>query len=76
MAQILANHFQTVYTRERSLPDVGLPSHTENAKFEYVQILCNDVKKKEDLRYHLSNIPRPHWILDDYQKIGWQPTYR
>ncbi len=44
-AQILAKHFQTVYTRERSLPDVGLPSHTENAKIEYVQILCNDVNK-------------------------------
>ncbi len=44
-AQILANHFQTVYTRERSLLDVGLPSHTENAKIEYVQILCNDVKR-------------------------------
>ncbi len=43
--QSLANHFQTVNTRERSLPDVGLPSHTENAKIEYVQILCNDVKK-------------------------------
>ncbi len=39
-AQILANHFQTLYTRE-----VGLPSHTEDAKIEYVQILCNDVKK-------------------------------
>ncbi len=31
-AQILANHFQTVYTRERSLPDVDLPSHTEDVK--------------------------------------------
>ncbi len=30
--QILANHFQTVYTRERSLSDVGLTSHTENTK--------------------------------------------
>ncbi len=44
-AQILANQFQTAYTRERSLPDVDLPGHTENAKIEYVQILCNDVKK-------------------------------
>ncbi len=43
--QILANHIQTVYTRERSLPDAGLPSHTGSAKLEYVQILCNDVKK-------------------------------
>ncbi len=44
-AQTLANHFQTVYTRESSLPEVGLPSHTENAKIEYVQVLCTDVKK-------------------------------
>ncbi len=44
-AQVLANHFQTVYARESSLPDVDLPSHTEYAKIEYVQILCNDVKK-------------------------------
>ncbi len=33
-AQILANHFQTVYTREPSLPEVGLPSDTETAKIE------------------------------------------
>ncbi len=44
-AQILANHFQTVYTSESSLPEVGLPSDIENAKIEYVQVLCNDVKK-------------------------------
>ncbi len=44
-AQILDNHFHTVYTRERSLLDVGLHSHTQNDKIEYVQILCNDVKK-------------------------------
>ncbi len=44
-AQILANHFQTVYTRERSLPDVGLPSHPENAKIVYVKVLWNDVNK-------------------------------
>ncbi len=31
-AQILANRFQTVYTRESSLHEVGLQSHTENAK--------------------------------------------
>ncbi len=44
-AQILANHFETVHTHESSLPEVGLPSHTENAKIEYEQVLCNDVKK-------------------------------
>ncbi len=38
-------HFRTVYTRERSLPDVGLPNHTENAKIEYVQTLSNDEQK-------------------------------
>ncbi len=43
-AQTLANHFQTVYTRESPLPEVGLPSNTENAKIEYVQVLCTDVK--------------------------------
>ncbi len=99
-AQLFANHFQTAYIRERSLPDVGPPSHTENAKIEYVQILCNDVKKilkslkkdkspgpdgippillkelAEEISYPLSNIFRLHWILDDYQKIGWQLTYR
>ncbi len=44
-AQILANHFQTAYTLEHSLHDVELPSRPENAKIEYVQIICNDVKK-------------------------------
>ncbi len=49
---------------ERSLPDVGLPSHTENAKIEYVQILCNDVKKdfkapKKDKSPGPDGIPPP-----------------
>ncbi len=36
-AQILANHFQSIYTRESYLPEVGLPSHTENATIESAQ---------------------------------------
>ncbi len=31
-AQILANHFQAVFTCVSSLPEVSLQSHTENAK--------------------------------------------
>ncbi len=44
-AQILANHFQTLYTRGSSFPEVGLPSHTENAQIANEQVLCNYVKK-------------------------------
>ncbi len=44
-AQILYDHFQTVYTRESSLPKIGLPSHSENAKIEYVQVLCKNVRR-------------------------------
>ncbi len=51
-AQILSNHFQTVYAK------------TENAKIEYVQILCNDVKKdikapKKDKSPGPDGIPPP-----------------
>ncbi len=38
-AEIISNQFRTIYTRE-----VGLPSHTQNVKIEYVQALFNDVK--------------------------------
>ncbi len=44
-AQILDNHFQTVYTRESSLPEVGIPRPTASATIENVQVLRNHVKK-------------------------------
>ncbi len=44
-AQILANHFETAFTRESSLPEVVPQSSTDVAKIEYVQITCGDVKK-------------------------------
>ncbi len=44
-AQILANHFETVFTRESSLPEVVPQNRTDAAKIDYVQITCGDVKK-------------------------------
>ncbi len=44
-AQILANHFETVFTRESSLPEVVPQSRTDFAKIEYLQITCGDVKR-------------------------------
>ncbi len=44
-AQILANHFETVLTRESSLPEVVPQSRTDGAVIEYVQITCGDVKR-------------------------------
>ncbi len=44
-AQILANHFETVFAREISLPVAVQQSRTDVAKKEYVQITCGDVKR-------------------------------
>ncbi len=44
-AQILANHFETVFTRESSLPEVFPQSHIDAARIDYVQITCGDVKR-------------------------------
>ncbi len=44
-AQMFAYNFQTVYTHENTLLEVGLPSRTENAIIQNVQVFCNDVKK-------------------------------
>ncbi len=41
----LANHFETVFTRESSLPEVVLQSRINAAKIDYVQITCGDVKR-------------------------------
>ncbi len=38
------NNFETVFTREISLPEVVPQSHTDAAKIDYVQIKCGDVK--------------------------------
>ncbi len=44
-AQILANHFETVFTRESSLPEVVTQGRIDAAKIDYVQITCGDVKR-------------------------------
>ncbi len=44
-AQVLANHFETLFTGESSLPEVVPQSHTDAAKIDYVQIKCGDVKR-------------------------------
>ncbi len=44
-AQILANHFETVFTRESSLPEEVSQNRTDVAKIEYAQITCGDVKR-------------------------------
>ncbi len=44
-AQILAFHFETVFTRESSLPEVASQSRTNVAKIKYVQITCGEVKR-------------------------------
>ncbi len=42
---ILANHFETVFIRESSFPEVVPQSRTDVAKMEHVQITCGDVKR-------------------------------
>ncbi len=44
-AQILANIFQIVLTRQSFLPEVVLQINAENAKMENVQLDCNNVNK-------------------------------
>ncbi len=44
-AQILAKHFETVFTRESSLPETVPQSRIVVAKIEYLQITCSDVRK-------------------------------
>ncbi len=44
-AQISANHFEIVFTRESSLPEIVSQSRNDVAKIEYVQITCSDVRK-------------------------------
>ncbi len=44
-AQISAKHFETVFTRESSLPETVPQSCTDVAKIEYVRIACSDVRK-------------------------------
>ncbi len=44
-AQILANHFETVFTRESSLLEVVPQSRTDAAKIDYAQINCGDVER-------------------------------
>ncbi len=41
--QILANNFETVFTRESSLPETVPQSRTHVAKKEYAQITCSGV---------------------------------
>ncbi len=38
-------NFETVFTRESSLPEVGSQNRTDVAKIEYAQITCGDVKR-------------------------------
>ncbi len=65
-APILANHFETVFTRVSSLPGTVPQSRIDVAKKEYVPVICSDIRR----------IFRLHWNLDDCQKIGKQQTYR
>ncbi len=44
-APILANNFETVFTRESSLPETVQQSRTDIAKMEYVQITCIDKRR-------------------------------
>ncbi len=44
-AQISANHFETVFTRESALPEIVPQSRTDVAKIDYVKVKCSDVRK-------------------------------
>ncbi len=44
-AQVLANNFEYVFTRESSLPETVPQSRTDVTKIEYVQVTCSDVRR-------------------------------
>ncbi len=59
-AQIIANSFQTVYTRESSLHELGPPSNTRNSKQSH------DAKKIQNYSFHYS-------VLRDWRKRSVTP---
>ncbi len=57
---MLANHFETAFTREGSLPQTFPQIRTDVAKIEYVQITCSDVRRVlKSLKKR--QIPEPGW---------------
>ncbi len=44
-AQVLANHFETLFTCESSIPETFIQRRTDVAKIEYEQITCSDVRR-------------------------------
>ncbi len=68
-AQVLANHFETVFTRESSFPETVLQSRTDVAKIEYVQITCSDVRKI--IKSLKKQIPGPEWhSTNPFERTG------